>query len=501
MMNEEALALEAIGKSFSGVRVLRDVNLSLRRGEARALVGENGAGKSTLIKIIAGVHRPDTGRILLGGVERRFRRPLDAYRAGVAVVHQETSLVPTATVLQNVFLGREAVRGFGVLDERRMRRELDSVCARLGVSLPHDRKVRDLGAAEKKLVEIMKAFARDSSLLILDEPTDSLSHDEIRGLFRVLGDLRARGMTIIYITHFLGEVADVADSATVLRDGAVVTTLSSAQVSTPELVALMLGRQPPPPEPLSAPAAPGEPVLSVRDLARRGEFSGVSFDLRRGEVLGIVGVVGSGKTELARTLSGACRPHHGEIRLLGRSLHARSPRQAVRAGVGMAPEDRKTQGLILEHEVYKNITLTSLGRFSRAGLIHGGAERAAAEATARSVSVKYASLFQRMKFLSGGNQQKCVVARWLLAAPLILILDEATRGVDVGAKAEIHAIVRRLAREGRSVLYLTGEAPEVLAVADRVVVMQRGRIRSVHGVPPSEEVLLREMLEVTHERR
>jgi rhamnose transport system ATP-binding protein len=500
-MSEEALVLEGIGKSFSGVPVLRDVDLSLRRGEARALVGENGAGKSTLIKIIAGVHRPDTGRILLGGAERRFRRPLDAYRAGVAVVHQETSLVSTGTVLQNVFLGREAVNALGVLEERRMRREFDAVCARLGVSLPHDRKVRELGAAEKKLVEIVKAFARDSSLLILDEPTDSLSHDEIRGLFRVLGDLRARGMTLIYITHFLAEVADVTDSATVLRDGAVVATRPSAQVTTPELVALMLGREAPSPAPLQARAAPGESVLSVRDLGRRGEFSGVSFELRRGEVLGVVGVVGSGKTELARTLSGACRPHRGEIRLRGQVLRARSPRQAVRAGVGMAPEDRKTQGLILEHEVYKNITLASLGRVSRAGVVRGAAERAAAQQSVRALSVKCASLAQRVKFLSGGNQQKCVVARWLLAAPPILVLDEATRGVDVGAKAELHAIVRRLAREGRSVVYLTGEAQEVLAVADRVLVMQRGRVRSVHEVPPAEDVLLREMLEVSDERR
>lgn len=494
---QAALALEGISKSFSGVRVLQDIDLSLGKGETRALIGENGAGKSTLIKLIAGVHRPDAGRILIEGVPRHFRDPLDAYHAGVAVVHQETSLIPTATAVQNVFLGRERLRG-PVLDERRMLREYDEVAARLGVAIPPHRRISALGAAEKKLVEIMKAFARKSSLLILDEPTDSLSRHEIDALFTVLRDLKAHGVTMIYITHFLGEVGTIADSATVLRDGRVVATRPTDGLSLRELVSLMLGREPARRE-TAIRRDRGEVKLSVRGLGRRGEFSDVSFEVRKGEVLGIVGVVGSGKTELARALSGATRPHCGEVILDGRRLRAASPRRIIRAGIGMAPEDRKSDGLILDHSVLKNVTLASLDRFSLLGVVRGARERRAVEAGLASLSTRYASLGQRAKFLSGGNQQKLIVARWLLSAPDILVLDEPTRGVDVGAKAEIHAIVRGIAAEGKSVIYCSGEAPEILAVADRVVVMQKGRVKHVHEELPPEESLLHEMLEVNDE--
>jgi ABC-type sugar transport system ATPase subunit len=497
--NPDALALEAINKSFTGVRVLQDIDLSLRKGETRALIGENGAGKSTLIKLIAGVYPPDSGRLLIEGRPKHFRNPLDAYLAGVAVVHQETSLVPTASVLQNIFLGRELLHGPKVLDERRMLREYEEVSTRLGVSILPNRRVAELGAAEKKLVEILKAFARRSSILILDEPTDSLSRHEIDALFAVLMDLKSHGVTMIYITHFLGEVGAIADSVTVLRDGRVVADKPVAGLSVRELVSLMLGR-----EPLHREAAirgdHGKIKLSVCGLGRRGEFSDVTFDVRKGEVLGIIGVVGSGKTELARALSGASRPHEGEVFLDGKKLRNPTPRKAIRAGIGMAPEDRKSYGLILDHSVLKNVTLASLDRFSVFGVIRGAAERKAVAEKLATLSTKYASLSQRSRLLSGGNQQKLIVARWLMAAPDILVLDEPTRGVDVGAKAEIHAIVRRIAAEGKSVIYCSGEALEILAVADRVVVMQKGRVKRIHEVAPPEEALLHEMLEVADER-
>ena len=497
---DAVLEIEGLCKSFSGVEVLRGVDFSLRRGEVRALIGENGAGKSTLIKLIAGVYAPDSGKLRFEGADRRFRRPIDAYRAGIAVVYQETSLVPTASAMQNVFLGREISRFGPVLDERAMSREYFAVAGRLGVSIPPGKRVSELGAAEKKLVEIMKAVARRSSLLIMDEPTDSLSRNEIEALFGVVSDLKAQGMTIIYITHFLGEVSSIADSATVLRDGSVVATRPVTRLPLRELVSLMLGREPAS-RAFAASAATGAARLESRELARRGEFSGISFALRKGEVLGVVGLVGSGKTELARAIAGAARPHSGSLLVGGKHVRFHGPRAAVRAGIGMAPEDRKSQGLILDQELYKNVSIASLGRFARFGVIRGRAERRAVRETVDSISTRYASLAQRVKFLSGGNQQKCVVARWLLASPDILVLDEPTRGVDVGAKAEIYSIVRGLAARGKSVLYFSGEVPEILSVADRVIVMQKGRMKRTFATPPSEDELLHEMLEVDDGRR
>jgi len=500
-----ALDLQGIWKSFSGIEVLRGVDLSVRRGEIRALLGANGAGKSTLMKIAAGVYRPDKGTVAVNGETVCLRSPLDGFHAGIAVVHQETSLVPSASALQNVFMGREPMRR-GLLDERAMREEYRRLADLVGVDVAPETAARNLGAAEKKLVEIMKAVARDSSILIMDEPTDSLGRPEVAMLFSVIRDLKARGITVIYITHFLSEVADLADEATVLRDGEVVATRPAGELRIDELVRLILGRQGPSPAAVARTraettrASASSPLLELHGLSRPGEFEEVSLSLARGEVLGIVGVVGSGKTELARAIAGATRPARGSLSMAGRAIKTREPYQAISRGIGMAPEDRKAHGLFLDHPVTWNVGISSLARRSKLGLIDERAERKASAGALASLSARYASPAQKARYLSGGNQQKLVVARWLLASPDVLVLDEPTRGVDVGAKAELYEALRRLAREGRGIVFFTGEPEEALAVADRVLVMQRGRLMTPRGDRPGEDELLRCMLEVNDDR-
>ncbi len=492
------LDMKGISKSFPGVRALDNVDFHLVKGEVVALLGANGAGKSTLMKIVAGVYQADEGQMLLQGKPAVFRKPIQSYKAGISVVHQETSLISSATVLENIFLGREHLLGPGILDERRMNREYAMVSERFGLSIPARAKVRDLGAAQKKLVEIMKAVSRKSNILIMDEPTDALSRHEAETLFTVVRDLKAQGMSIVFITHFLEEVASVADSATVIRDGKVVADRVSAALPVQDLVAYMLGRKAVP-RPVNVKEKTGTVELSVRELSRRREYSGISFDIHRGEVLGVAGVVGSGKTELARTLSGASVYHGGSMSVKGRKVFFRAPSDAVKSGIGMAPEDRKTDGLILEHSIQHNVSMASVGQVSRLGYIFAGKEKKAAARAVEKLGVKYSDLRQKINLLSGGNQQKCVLARWILAAPGILVLDEPTRGIDVGAKDEIYDIVRSLAAEGKSVVYFSGDPAEVLAVSDRVLVMQKGKAKRLYETPPSEDELLKEMIEVNNE--
>ncbi len=492
------LDMKGISKNFPGVRALDRVDFHLEKGEVVALLGANGAGKSTLMKIVAGVYQADEGQLFLHGKAAVFRKPIHSYKAGISVVHQETSLISTASVLENIFLGREYLKGPGILDERRMLREYEAVSARFGLSIAPRVKIRDLGAAQKKLVEIMKAVSRESHILIMDEPTDALSRHEAETLFTVVRDLKTQGMSIVFITHFLEEVASVADSATVIRDGKLVADRAPASLPVQDLVTYMLGYKAVP-RPVNVREKTGAVELSVRELSRRREYAGISFDVHRGEVLGIAGVVGSGKTELARTLSGASVYHGGSMSMKGNKVYFRAPSDAVKGGIGMAPEDRKTDGLILEHSVLHNVSMASVGHVSRFGYILAGKEKKASVVAAARLGVKYTGLNEKIKLLSGGNQQKCVLARWILAAPGILVLDEPTRGIDVGAKEEIYEIVRSLAAEGKSVVYFSGDPAEVLAVSDRVLVMQKGKAKRLYETPPGEEELLREMIEVNNE--
>lgn len=494
------LSMEQISKSFLGVKVLDQVDFRLRRGEVVAFLGANGAGKSTLMKILSGVYPADDGRIVLRGKQVSFGEPIQAYRAGIGVVHQESSLVPTSTIIENLFLGREYTKTGGVLDDGRMLAEYSALCERFGLVIPPRTKVRDLSPAQKKMTEIMKAVSRDSSVLIMDEPTDALSSHEVSILFSVIADLRRQGMSIVFITHFLDEVKSIADSATIIRDGRIVAEGLPPSTPIHEIVALMLGKEATERGPFVKNSAE-DGLLVVERLGRRNEFSDISFELHRGEVLGIAGVVGSGKTELARALAGAVPFHSGFLTMEKKRLRPRSPSEAVRWGVGMAPEDRKTQGLILDHDIKANITLSSLRKLVRFGHIDSRREREWTEGVASRLSIKYADLRQKVKFLSGGNQQKCILARWLLASPKLLILDEPTRGIDVATKEQIYAMVRELAAGGKSILYLSGDPAELLVVADRVLVMQKGRIKRSFAVPPTEDILLKEMIEVNDEQQ
>lgn len=497
-MKPAYLRMENVSKSFLGVKVLDSVDFRVERAEVLAFLGANGAGKSTLMKILCGVYHADEGTILIDGRKVSFNDPMHAYGAGISVVHQESSLIPALTILENLFLGREYASSGGVLDEARMLNDYETLCARFSLSIPPDTKVRDLSPANRKMAEIMKAVSRKSSILIMDEPTDALSSQEISRLFEITGELKRQGMSIIFITHFLDEVKSIADSATVIRDGRIVADHISPATPIRDIVTLMLGKEALEREAFSK-AVTGPVLMEVKNLMRRDEFSDVSFDLHAGEVLGVVGVVGSGKTELAKTLIGASHSHGGSMRLAGRHVRFRNPSQAVKQGMGMAPEDRKTLGLILEHDIESNISLSSLDDIARWGLLSGRKEKKRTVDIAGRLSIKYADLKQKIKFLSGGNQQKCVLARWLLASPQVLVLDEPTRGIDVATKEQIYTIVRDLASRGKSVLYLSGDPAEALIVADRIMVMQKGKIKRVFDRLPTEDILLKEMIEVSNE--
>ncbi len=500
------LRLSGVRKEFPGVLALDGIDLEIARGEVHGLLGENGAGKSTLVKVIAGIYARDAGSMLFDGAPRDFSSPGEASRAGIAVIHQETSLIPTLTVQQNVFLGVEP-RGFPfIIDAGRMRREYGALCGRLEFHLGADRPARELSIAEQKMTEIMKALVRKASFIIMDEPTDALSMEEIDRLFGIINGLRRGGITVMYITHYLDEVFRITDRITVLRDGRKVDTRRTAELDGAAIVKMMIGQEIPSSAPGAARPAPRAPAwgtargtargeaIRAEGLSRGREVDGVSFSARRGEILGITGVLGSGKTELARLLFGADRPDAGRILVEGKPRRIRSPREAVALGIGMLPEDRKRQGLMLGHEVYKNITIAALGRFARWSVISSRAEREASDGAVRRLDIKCARPGQAVRDLSGGNQQKTVIAKWLVAGKKVLIMDEPTRGIDVGAKAEIHGIMRRLADEGVCVIFISAEVPEIARISDRILVMRDGRVTEELPGGTGQERIMQGML-------
>jgi ABC-type sugar transport system ATPase subunit len=469
MPGAPAIEFRGIAKRFGGVRALRGVSFSASAGEVHAVLGANGAGKSTLLKILAGLVEPDEGEILLDGRALRARSPREAHERGIGLVPQETTLFGNLSIVENLFLGRRWGSRASMLEETRRRLgELGLECDPL---LPVER----LSVARKQLVQIARALAFEPRVLALDEPTASLSEGEAEALFGILRKLRARGVTILFVSHRLKEVRAIADRATVLRDGEVAGTLRFPEAGKEEIVRLLTG-MPGVVEvaAVAAGAPPGPPVLEVRGLGGRG-FRDLSFSLRRGEVLGWFGLVGAGRSEAARALFGIDPAEEGEVFVEGRRVRIRSPREAVALGIGLVPEDRKIEGLILSMTVAENLSLASLPRMGRWGAIPRGADRAAvAEAVAR-LSLKCAGPDQPVSELSGGNQQKVVLGRWLATRPRVLVLDEPTKGVDVGAKAEIRALVRRLAAEGAGILLISSEMEEVRE-ADRILVFRAGRI-------------------------
>jgi ribose transport system ATP-binding protein len=468
----EGLVCRGLTKRFPGVIALDRVGLDVAPGEVLCLLGENGAGKSTLANIIGGIQQPDAGEMTLGGRPHSPHSPADAISAGVAMIHQETSLLPGLSVSENVFLGRLPIRA-GLVNHRRMRAAARRQLERVGLSVDPATPVRRLSVAARQQVEIAKALSLDASILLLDEPTAALGGVEVENFFRVLEDIRAQGVAFIYISHRLEEIARVGDRVVVLRDGRRVADWERADVPVEELIQAMVGRTveqlyatPPEPE--------AEVVLRVDGLARPGAFKDVSFELRRGEILGIAGLVGAGRTELARALFGAEPARAGTITLDGKRLRLRSPADAVSAGIVLIPEDRKEQGLVLRLSVQDNVALPSLDELTVAGVLRPSPIRRLVRRLAERVDIR-GRPDQTARTLSGGNQQKVVLAKWLPRNPKVIIFDEPTRGIDVGAKAAIYELIHELAGQGAGLIVISSELPEVLGLAHRVLVLSRGR--------------------------
>jgi len=476
------LQMLQIRKAFSGVEVLRGVDFALRRGEVHALVGENGAGKSTLIKVLAGIHRDHAGRILLDGRPVRFTGPRDAEAHGIAVIHQELALVPHLSVAENIFLAREPTR-LGWLDRRAMRRQAADVLRdNLGVEVNPARQIADLPIAAQQLVEIAKALSRRAEILVMDEPTSALSDAETQRLFSVIRQLRARGVGIVYISHKMDEIYAIADRITVLRDGEYVGTAAAADLPPERLVQWMVGRKIEQLFPKHA-ALPGPERLRVAHLWLRDPagdrwiVQDASLHVRAGEIVGLAGLLGAGASELLGAIFGRYgTPPHGLILVDGRPLAKPAPRAALAAGLALLTNDRKTSGLVLPMSVLQNLSLATLDRCCRVGVLSGARERARCRPYAGRLRLRVRSLGAEVASLSGGNQQKVVLARCLLTEPKVLLLDEPTRGIDVGAKADVYTLLNELTAAGLGILLITSELPELLALADRILVLHRGRI-------------------------
>ncbi|MEU4679820.1 sugar ABC transporter ATP-binding protein [Micromonospora sp. NPDC023737] len=481
------LRLTDVVKTFPGVRALDGVQLEVRAGEVHCLLGQNGAGKSTLIKVLSGVHQPDSGQVEWRGEPVTFANPQAAMRAGIATIYQELDLVEDLSVAENAFLGHEP-RRFGFVRRGQMARRTRQILGRLGhAEIPPNRMVRSLPAAGKQVVSMARALSHEARLIIMDEPSAVLAHDEVGNLFRIIRELTAQGIAVIYISHRLEEIREIGDRVTVLKDGGTTAAnLPARDTPTRELVNRMTGRTIEyvfPERPTGTGAAEAD-LLVVEGLTRAGEFADVSLRVRPGEVVGIAGLVGSGRSELLETIYGARRAEAGTVRMAGRVLRAGSVGAAVRAGMGMAPEERKSQALLLGEPIYRNVTLATFARYARAGFTDVGRERAEADRIADSLELRPRDVRRPVRTLSGGNQQKVVVGRWLLGDTKLLLLDEPTRGVDVGARAELYQVIRSLAEQGVGVLLVSSEVPEVLGLADRVLVMREGRV--VREAPAGE---------------
>jgi ABC-type sugar transport system ATPase subunit len=465
-----ALRMRGITKTFPGVTALSGVNLTVEFGRIHAIVGENGAGKSTLMKVLSGVYQPTSGTTEIGGTEVRMTRPVDAMRLGIRMVHQELNLAPDLTVAENVFLGRMPKR-WGIVDRARMVADTTDLLAGLGASIDANARLVDLPISQQQLVEIAKAYAADPRIIVLDEPTSSLSEGETVALFAILRRMKARGVAILYISHRLKEVLDIADDVTVLRDGAMVDSRPVAGITAAGMIRHMVGREVTNVFP-KTPATVGAPVLQVEGLSDGRHFRNISLEARRGEILGLTGLIGAGRTELARVLFGLERPVAGRILMGGKPVIIGSPTDAVRAGIAYVPEDRKAMGIVPAMNIRENISLPILRRISQAGRVSPGEDQAIAYV--RDLGISPPDPERRISLLSGGNQQKAVIAKWLSTKPSVLILDEPTRGVDVGAKAEIHRIVGELVAKGMAVIMISSELLEVIGVCDRVLVMRDG---------------------------
>ena len=472
---EPLLALAGVSKSFGAVAALRDVHLELRAGEAHALVGENGAGKSTLVKILAGAHAPDAGTITLAGEPLELSGPADARAAGIAVIYQEPTLFPDLSVAENIFMGRQPLGGLRRIDRAALRRRCVELFDRLGVRLDPDRPARGLSIADQQLVEIAKALSFEARVLIMDEPTAALSGVEVERLFAVARSLRDDGAAVLLISHRFDEVFSLCQRITVMRDGRWVSTDRIEDVTVDQVVRRMVGREVSSLFPKQDTEARGV-LLEVRGLTRHGVFSDVGFEVRGGEIVALAGLVGAGRSEVIQAVFGVDRYDSGEVRVAGRPLPPGRPAASMAAGLALVPEDRRQQGLVMELSVERNATLTRRWPLARLGLLRAASERRAAREWTERLQVKAPKLSSAVSTLSGGNQQKVVLAKWLSTRPKVLIVDEPTRGIDVGTKAEVHRLLSQLAADGLAVVMVSSELPEVLRMADRVLVMHEGRL-------------------------
>lgn len=479
------LEVRNISKAFPGVQALSNVDFKVYPHEVVALIGENGAGKSTLMKILSGAYRMDTGTVYINGQPIEPENPHHAQSLGIAIIYQEFNLTPNQSVATNIFLGREPSFGnvlgkTAIVNKRQMRREAARLLKRVGARFSPDELVRNLSVAERQMVEIAKALSVKSKIIIMDEPTSALGEGEVKVLFEIVRGLKEQGLGVIFITHRLDEIFEIADRAVVLRDGKQVGELMVSDATPQKLISLMVGR------PIvemyqKKEAEKGNTVLEVRGLSRKGVIHDINFSVRRGEILGIAGLVGSGRTEMVRAIFGADHRTSGEILIDGKPVDIHSPNSAVRAGLALVPENRQLHGLVLDLSVERNIVLPNLDWLSTrlVGLLKRGQARGVSENYVRQLNVRTPSLAQRVRLLSGGNQQKVVLAKWLASSPKVLILDEPTRGIDVGAKAEVHALMSQLAAQGIGIVMISSEMPEVLQMSDRILVMHEGRVAGI----------------------
>ncbi|BCW69611.1 sugar ABC transporter ATP-binding protein [Arthrobacter sp. NicSoilB8] len=469
------LELRDIHKSFGAVHALRGASLSLYRGQVTALVGENGAGKSTMVKTLAGLHQQDRGEVLLDGEEVSFRDPLHAREAGIAVIYQEPTMFPDLTVAENIFMGRQPLRSLRRIDRKAMRRQALELFEQLGVKIDPDRAAQGLSIADQQVVEIAKAISLDARVLIMDEPTAALSGVEVDRLFAVTRTLQAQGAAVLFISHRFEEVFALADWITVMRDGAHVATAPAAELTVDGVIRQMVGRDVASLFPKQETQI-GATALEVRGLSRKGVFSDISFTVKAGEIVGLSGLVGAGRSEVARAVFGIDKYDSGEVLVRNEPLKSLSPRASMAAGLAFVPEDRRKQGLVMELNVSRNLTLTLRQKLSRFGLLTNQAEAKATTEWAKKLQIKAGSPMSPISTLSGGNQQKVVLGKWLATGPRILIIDEPTRGIDVGTKSEVHRLISELAGTGLAVLMISSELPEILGMSDRVLVMHEGRI-------------------------
>ncbi|MDX6209633.1 MAG: rhamnose transport system ATP-binding protein [Frankiales bacterium] len=469
------LVLEQAVKSFGAVHALEDGSVTLYAGEAHALLGENGAGKSTLVKILAGVHQPESGRLLIDGQPVTFAGPAASRAAGVSIIYQEPTLFPDLTVAENIFVGRQLLRGGRRVDPAEMSRRAREIFARLGVHIDPSRPARGLSVADQQIVEIAKALSFNARVIVMDEPTAALTLVEVDRLFEVARTLCSQGAAVLFISHRLEEVFALCQRATIMRDGRFVRTDLVADLTIDDIIRSMVGRDLAALFPKSD-TAPGEVLLQVDRLTREGVFTDISFSVRRGEIVALAGLVGAGRSEVARAIFGIDRRDAGTVQVRGKALPAGSPRAAMAAGLALVPEDRRQQGLVMEMAIDHNVALASLDNLQEHGLIRRSKEQLLASEWATRLQLKYGQVKNPASTLSGGNQQKVVLAKWLARGPQVLIIDEPTRGIDVGTKAEVHRLLDELVAQGVAVLMISSELPEVLGMADRVLVIREGRL-------------------------